>query len=99
MGGRFGLGMGGRLHVGMVAAFASEWVAGFARNPQHGVIGCGCLSVIVSPISISCLSTPSDAEAPCLPLEEVAFATTRGHRPSQTLFTQIYRVDEHKREA
>ena len=33
-GGRLRLGMGGRLHVGMVAAFASEWVAGFARNPQ-----------------------------------------------------------------
>jgi hypothetical protein len=26
--------MGGRLHVGTVAAFASEWVAGFARNPH-----------------------------------------------------------------
>jgi len=34
MGGRFRLGMGGRLHVGRVAAFASEWVAGFARNPH-----------------------------------------------------------------
>jgi hypothetical protein len=38
MGGRFGLGIGGRLHVGMVAAFASEWVAGFARNPQFDAV-------------------------------------------------------------
>jgi signal transduction histidine kinase len=38
MGGRLRLGMGGRLHVGMVAAFASEWMAGFARNPQQGAL-------------------------------------------------------------
>src|SRR5215213_1835806 len=30
---------GGRLRLGMVAAFASEWVAGFARNPHLMAVG------------------------------------------------------------